>query len=237
MKLLYGVLFVFALHAAETLEDRVEAQRRMLHDFGGLIRYGSVNTEIPAPKVGESRVVFLGDDHTENWDTSFFREKPSYFNRGIVGQTSGQMLLRFRQDVISLKPKVVVIQAGSNDLAGLAGPATTPMIAENIMSMVELAKVNGIKVVLAAIPPVCDCVPGAPRQTIRRTPGKIIGVNGWLKDYATESGSVYADVFRVLGGRNLKPEFTADGFSLNEAAYRIMTPVLEEAIATALAGK
>jgi lysophospholipase L1-like esterase len=237
MKLLYGLLFFCVLNAAETLEDRVEAQRRMLHDFGGLIRYGSANTEIPAPKPGESRVVFLGDDHTESWGSAFFPSKPAYFNRGIAGQTSGQMLLRFRQDVISLKPKVVVIQAGSNDLAGLAGPATTPMIAENIMSMVELAKVNGIKVVLVAIPPVCDCVPGAPRQTITRTPGKIIGVNSWLKDYAAESGSAYADVFRVLGGRNLKPEFTTDGFTLNEAAYRAMTPVLEEAIAAALGGK
>jgi lysophospholipase L1-like esterase len=237
MKLLSFFLVLLSANAAETLEDRVEAQRRMLYDFGGLIRYGSLNTEIPAPNPGEQRVVFLGDDHTEHWASAFFTEKPSYFNRGIAGQTSGQMLLRFRQDVISLKPQVVVIQAGSNDLAGAAGPATTPMIGENIMSMVELAKVNGIQVVIAAIPPVCDCVAGMPRQTVKRTPGKIIGMNEWLKNYAAESGSVYADYFQVLGGRNLKPEFTTDGFSLNEAAYRAMAPVVEKAVAAALAGK
>jgi lysophospholipase L1-like esterase len=233
MKLLQlTAVFAIALGtSAETLEDRMEAQQRLLHDWGGLIRYGSENTELPAPKPGEPRVVFLGDDITENWQ-KFFPGKP-YLNRGIVGQTSGQMLLRFRQDVISLKPRVVVIQAGSNDLAGLAGPATQPMMAENFMSMVELAKANGIKVVLASIPPVCDCVT---RQTQKRAPGKIIGMNGWLKEYAAETGSVYLDYYAVLAaGRNLKADFTTDGFLLNDRAYQALAPLAEKAIAEALA--
>ena len=226
---------VFALTvgalAADTPEERLDAQRRLMHDWGGLIRYGSENTELKPPKAGEQRVVFLGDDITENWQ-NFFPGKP-YLNRGIEGQTSGQMLLRFRQDVISLKPKVVVIQAGSNDLAGLTGPATQPMIAENIMSMVELAKANGIKVVLASVTPVCDCTT---RQTQKRSPGKIMGVNGWLKEYAAETGSVYLDYHGALAaGRNLKAAVTTDGFLLNDTAYEAMTPLAEKAIAEALA--
>ena len=225
---------VFALSLgsfAETLEDRMEAQQRLLHDWGGLIRYGSENTELPAPKPGEQRVVFLGDEITENWQ-KFFPGRP-YLNRGIAGQTSGQMLLRFRQDVISLKPRVVVIQAGPNDLAGLACPATQPMVAENFMSMVELAKANGIRVVLASIPPVCDCTV---RQTLKRAPGKIIGMNGWLKEYAAATGSVYLDYYGALAaGRNLKADLTTDGFLLNDRAYEAMAPLAEKAIAEALA--
>lgn len=230
------VVFTFALAvagAAPDDESRVEAWRRLLNDWGGLIRYGSENTEIPAPKPGEQRVVFLGDEITENW-SRFFPGKP-YFNRGIAGQTSGQMLLRFRQDVLSLKPKLVVIQTGANDLAGLSGPATQPMIAENVMSMVEIAKANGVRVVLASITPVCDC---AIKQSLKRSPGKIIGMNGWLKEYAAETGSVYLDYYGALAaGRNLKPELTLDGFLLNEAAYGIMAPLAEKAIAEALAKK
>ena len=121
-------------------------------------------------------MVFLGDQITYNW-TSCFPGKP-YLNRGIAGQTSPQMLVRFQQDVISLKPKVVVIQAGTNDLASVTGPATQGMIAENIMSMVELAKFHGIRVVLASLTPVCDCFT---KQTGLRPQGKIIGLNGWIK--------------------------------------------------------
>jgi lysophospholipase L1-like esterase len=223
---------------AQTPDDRdriIAAQRKLLSDWGGLTRYGSENTEIPPPKPGENRVVFLGDDITENWaagKTEFFPGKP-YFNRGIARQTSPQMLVRFRQDVIGLKPKVVVIQAGSNDLAGYSGPATESMIAENFMSMVELAKVNGIRVVLASVTPVCDCFTN---QTARRPQGKIIGLNGWLKDYAARSGSVYLDFYSALAeGRNLKKEFTTDGVLLHDAAYAVMAPLAEKAIAEALA--
>jgi lysophospholipase L1-like esterase len=217
------------------LERLVEAQRRVLTDWAGLTHYGSDDTEVPPPKVGENRVVFLGDDLTENWGegkTQFFPGKP-YFNRGIRRQTSPQMLVRFRQDVISLKPKVVIIQAGSNDLASYTGPATEGVIAENFMSMVELAKFNGIRVVLASVAPVCDCYT---KQTGRRSQGKIIGLNGWIRNYAATSGSVYLNYYAALAdGRNLKKELTPDGLTLNDAAYELLAPLAEKAIAEALA--
>src|SRR5262249_17764146 len=233
---IFAILIASGCLAQTPDTDRlIAAQRKLLSDWAGLTHYGSDNTEIGSPKPGENRVVFLGDDITENWGAgraAFFPGKP-YLNRGIAGQTSPQMLVRFRQDVISLKPKVVIIQAGSNDLAGYSGPATETMIGENLMSMVELAKVNGIRVVLASVTPVCDCFTN---QTARRPQGKIIGLNGWIKDYAARSGSVYLDYYGTLAeGRNLRKDLTTDGLLLNDAAYALMAPLAEKAIAEALA--
>ncbi len=219
------------------LEQRLDAQRRLLMDWAGLIRYGSENTELPRPEPGEDRVVFLGDEITEYWgrgNAKFFPGKP-YLNRGIEGQTTPQMLVRFRQDVIALKPKVVVILAGTNDLASVTGPITQGMMAENVMSIVELAKANGIRVVLATLTPICDCYT---KQTLLRPHGKIIGINGWLKDYAAASGSVYLDYYSALAdGRNMKKELTNDGLLPNDAGYAVMAPLAEAAIAQALGRK
>ena len=156
-------------------------------------------------------------------------------NRGIKGQTTPQMLVRFRQDVIALKPKVVVILAGTNDLASVTGPITQGTMAENVMSIVELAKANGIRVVLASLTPVCDCFT---KQTLLRPQGKIIGINGWLKDYAAASNSVYLDYYSALADdRNMKKELTNDGLLPNDAGYAVMTPLAEAAIAQALGRK
>jgi acyl-CoA thioesterase I len=201
------------------------AQHKLLMDFGGLTRYGSENTEVPKPKPGENRVVFLGDQITEKWE-NFFPGKP-YFNRGIAGQTTPQMLVRFQQDAISLQPKVVVIQAGTNDLAGATGPATEGTVAENFRSMVELAKFHGIRVVLVSVTPVAN--------NSLRPQGKIIGLNGWIKQYAAQSGSVYLDFYSALAeGRNLKPDLTADGIVPNAAGYAVMAPMADKAIQEAL---
>lgn len=226
MRLLVGVGLVCSALA------QIPEHRRLQMDWAGLTRYGSDNTELRAPKAGENRVVFFGDQVTENWpETAFFPGK-TYLNRGITNQTTAQMLIRFRQDVISLKPKVVVIQAGSNDLAGLTGPATEAMIGENLTSMVELAKVNGIRVVLASVTPVCDCYRN---QTARRPQGKIIGLNGWIRDYAAKSGSVYLNYYGALvQGRDFKKELTDDGLVPNAAGYAVMAPLAEQAIAEAL---
>lgn len=230
MKRILAGLYLLACAAPAQESDRVH---RLLVDWAGLTRYGSANTELSKPKPGENRVVFLGDEITENWKP-FFPGR-AYLNRGIAHQTSPQMLVRFRQDVISLQPKAVVIEAGTNDLAGLTGPATEKMIAENVMSMVELAKANGVRVILASVTPVCDCYLN---QTARRPQGKIIGLNGWIKDYAAQSGSVYLDYYSALAeGRNFRRELTDDGLVPNAAGYQKMAPLAEKAIAEALGTK
>ncbi|MFN0087833.1 MAG: GDSL-type esterase/lipase family protein [Blastocatellia bacterium] len=220
--------------AIAALEQRVEAQRRMLADWAGLIRYGSENAELPRGKPGEDRVVFLGDEITERWAerrAGFFPGRP-YLNRGIAGQTTPQMLVRFRQDVIKLKPKVVVILAGMNDIASFHEPITQAMTAENVISIVELARANGIRVVLASLTPINDA---HRKQSLARPFGKIIGINGWLREYAAESGSVYLDYYSAMAeGRNLRRELSDDGLLPNDAGYAAMAPLAEAAIARAL---
>ena len=219
---------------ASTLEERY---RRLLSDWASLNRFGSENTEVPPPAPGENRVVFIGDQITERWSTGatkFFPGKP-YFNRGIGGQVTAQMLVRFRQDVIGLKPRVVVIHGGSNDITGASGPGSEGMIADQIRSMTELAKVNGIRVVLASVTPVCDCFQV---QTGYRSQARIIGLNGFLRDYAKETGSVFLDYYSALAtGRDFKRELTLDGLLPNDAGYDVMAALAEQAIARALEQK
>lgn len=239
------VLFRALGQAPETdreraLQHEVARQRHLMMDWGGLLHYGSDNTELKPPAAGEKRVVFLGDQITESWgegDAKFFPKRP-YLNRGVAGQTSGQMLLRFRQDVIELQPKSVVILAGTNDIAGVHGPATEEMIAENLMSMTELSRVHGIAVVLASVPPVCDCfVRSVARQ---RWQGRISELNEEIKDYAEKSGAVYLDYYSAMvdsGGLAMKKELTSDGIVPNDAGYSIMAPLAERAIEKALGRK
>jgi lysophospholipase L1-like esterase len=218
---------------AADLEQRLATYRRLLADWGGLTRYGSEDSELKPPASGERRIVFIGDQITESWGSGgrFFPGK-KYLNRGISGQTSPQMLVRFRQDVIALKPSVVVIQAGTNDLAGLTGPATRGTWSDYMMSMAELAKANGIRVVLASITPVCDC---STVQTDRRSPVKIADWNEWLESYARTSGSVYVDYYSALAaGRTFRSDLTSDGLLPNDAGYAVMTTAAEQAIALAL---
>lgn len=215
----------------EQLERIITAQRRLLDDWAGLTRYGSDNSELRLP-AGETRVVFFGDEITEHWASKFFPGKP-YFNRGIAGQTTPQLLVRFRQDVIQLKPKVVIIQGGSNDLAGVAGPMTQGTAAENFMSMVELAKAHRIRVVLASMTPVCNCF--GKDVTRYRSPGKLAGMNAWLKEYAAKIGAVYLDYYSALvAGRAFRKDLTVDGLIPNAAGYEIMASLTETAIADAL---
>jgi lysophospholipase L1-like esterase len=195
-------------------------------DWAGLTRYGSENSELKPARPGENRVVFIGDQVTEGW-TNFFPGKP-YLNRGIAGQTSAQMLVRFHQDVVALKPKVVVIQAGVNDLL----VATEGVTGDNYMSMMDIAKANGIRVVLASVTPVCDCYT---KQTGLRPQGKIIGLNGWIRDFAAANGAVFLNYYAALAnGRDFKKELTDDGVLPNAAAYALMAPLAEKAIAQAL---
>jgi lysophospholipase L1-like esterase len=214
----------------EELEQENRRYIRLLSDWGQLTRYGSENAELKPPSVSEARVVFFGDDIWDKWQS--FPSRPGWLNRGIANQATPQMLVRFRQDVIALKPKVVVLSGGTNDFAGYAGPATEGTIAENYQTMVELAKLHGIKVVLASVTPICDCFS---ILSERRPPGKILGLNGWLKGLAKKERLVYADLYAVLGqGRNFRQELTADGLIPNEKGYASILPVIEKAIAEAL---
>lgn len=217
------------------LRKAYDAAQKRLQDWPQLGRYHAANATVEPPAAGENRVVFMGDSITDGWgrrNKDFFPGKP-YFNRGIGGQTTPQMLIRFRPDVIALKPKVVVILAGTNDIAGNTGPSTLEMIEDNLASMSDLAKANGIKVVLSSVMPVCDY---HRPQTERRPPQKIIALNTWIKGYAEKNGYVYLDYFTpMLDDKGmLKAEITADGLHPNEAGYAIMAPLAEKAIAQAL---
>ena len=215
----------------QALETQLARQKHLISDWGGLTRYGSDNTELPALKPGEKRVVFFGDQITELWgneDPGLFNGK-SWLNRGIAGQTTSQMLVRFRQDVVSINATAVIILAGTNDIAGVHGPSTEEMILDNVASMTDIAKQHGIRVVLSSIPPVCDCSGKTPFR--QRWQERIEEANDLIQDYATRNGLVYADFHSVLAeGRNLKADLTSDGVLLNRAGYAAMTPIARRAI-------
>lgn len=228
--LLYAALLWTQDSDQAAREREFAAQRRLLSDWGGLTRYGSDNSELKL-KEGEKRVVFLGDEITEYWPAEFFQGKP-YLNRGITRQTTPQMLVRFRQDVIGLKPAVVVIQAGLNDLAGYAGPQSQGTIEDHYRTLVELAKLHQIKVVLASLTPVCAC---PETYAARRPAGKIIGMNAWLRQFAKESGVHYLDLYGVLAkGRAIDPALTENGLLPNAEGYKRISAATEQVLAEAL---
>jgi lysophospholipase L1-like esterase len=204
-------------------------------DWPNLGRYRADNASVSAPAAGEKRVVFMGDSITDAWGRKygkFFPGKP-YINRGISGQTTPQMLIRFRPDVIALKPKAVVILAGTNDISGNTGPATLEEIEGNLTSMAELAKANGIKVVLSSVMPVTDAIKP---QTERRPPEKIKALNEWIRNYAAKTHAVYLDYYSAMVDDKgmLKTELTYDGLHPNDAGYALIEPIAQKAIDAAL---
>jgi lysophospholipase L1-like esterase len=219
----------------------VVRQDARLRDWAQLGRYRDANRTLAPPAAGDARVVFMGDSITDLWQQpqygGFFPGKP-YVDRGISGQTTPQMLIRFRPDVIDLKPKAVVILAGTNDIAGNTGPATNEEIQANLASMSELAKANGIRVVLASVLPVSNyhVQPPAPPQTTRRPMDRIRALNEWIKGYAARNGHVYLDYFSATldDAGLLKAELSADDLHPNAKGYLIMGPLAEAAIQKAL---
>ena len=198
-------------------------------DWANLKRYEEDNKNLPANKKGEDRVVFMGNSITEGWvniDPDFFKGKP-YIGRGISGQTTPQMLVRFRQDVIDLKPSVVVILAGTNDIAGNTGPSTLEQIMGNIASMAEVAKANKIKVVLSSVIPAFDY----PWKPGLEPAEKIFSLNKMIKEYANNNGCVYLDYFSAMADerKGLKAGLGDDGVHPNLAGYKIMEPLVEKA--------
>ena len=224
-------------------EEKMSCLDTVASDFGGFYRYAAANAALAAPKPGEDRVVFFGDSITDNWSKpeygGFFPDKP-YVNRGIGGQTTAQMLLRFRADVLELSPRAVVILAGTNDVAGNAGPATPAQIQDNLASMAELAKAHGVRVVLASLLPVSDDKKDAKGQpwirTEGRPPAKIDELNRWMAEYAKANGHLVLDYFSATAdaGGLLRPELNDDGLHPNAKGYAVMAPLAEKAIAEAL---
>jgi lysophospholipase L1-like esterase len=203
-------------------------------DWAGLQRYHAADMQLPSPAPAGNRVVFFGNSITEAWAPYFatmFPGKP-YVGRGISGQTTPQMLVRFRQDVIDLKPRVVVILAGTNDIAGNTGPSTLEMIEDNLKSMTELAQKSGIRVVLSSVLPVYDY----PWRPGLEPAPKIMALNDWMKRYAQSVGAVYLDYWTALADdrHGMRAAYSGDGVHPNEAGYRVMAPLAQQAIAEAL---
>jgi lysophospholipase L1-like esterase len=208
-----------------------------MNDFGELARYRAANARVKPPAAGEDRVVFYGDSITDMWRLDrYFPGKP-YLNRGIGGQTTPQLLVRFRQDVVALAPKVVVILAGTNDIAGNTGPMSLDETAANLASMAELARQHGIRVVLSAVIPVHNYTPASELTFPLRPPEKIAELNRRLKRYCEATGNVYLDYFTAMVDQHgfLKRELAEDGLHPNPAGYAIMAPLADKAIAEALA--
>ncbi len=202
-------------------------------DWPNLERYQKENAELSPLESGKHRIVFMGNSITEHWRAAFFEGKPHYVNRAISGQTTPQMLLRFKQDVIDLEPSVVVIMAGINDIAGNTGPATIDMIATNIISMMELAKVHDIKVVLCSVMPAYK-FPWSPEIEPAE---QVVQLNKKLSAYSKKHDIVYVDYFSATANdlNGLKEGLGEDGVHPNALGYSIMEPLVEAGIAKALA--
>ena len=227
LKLIYFILLLSLFMTQNT-----EAQ-----DWANLNKYQNENAALKPLEPGQKRTVFMGDSITEFWSVTnpeFFEEKP-YVNRGISGQTTPQMLIRFRPDVIALKPSVVLILAGINDIAGNTGPSTLEMITNNLFSMAELAKANHIKVILCSVLPAYDF----PWNTGSYPAEKIVTLNAMIKKYADANGILYLDYYSSMVNeqKGLNASFSGDGVHPNKTGYEVMNPLAEKAIAKVLAKK
>ena len=208
-------------------------------DRDGLLRYAAANRALPPPAAGKPRIVLLGNSITDNWtgaDPAFFASKTyEYIGRGIGGQTSPQLLVRFRQDVLDLRPTVVVILAGINDIAENTGPYDPEATLNNIKSMAELARAHGIRVVLCSVLPAYD-FPW--RKGLEPAP-KVVALNQQIKAYAAQQHATYLDYHSAMADsrQGLPPSLAKDEVHPTLAGYRMMEPLLEQAVATALKAK
>ncbi|MDD5151650.1 MAG: SGNH/GDSL hydrolase family protein [Flavobacterium sp.] len=213
------------------------SQNAVAQDWANLTKYQNENTSLKPLESGQKRTVFMGDSITEFWSVTnpeFFAGKP-YVNRGISGQTTPQMLIRFRADVIDLKPSLVIIMAGINDIAGNTGPSTLEMITNNIFSMAELAKANHIKVILCSVLPAYDF----PWNKGTFPAEKIVTLNAMIKKYADTNGILYLDYYSSMVDeqKGLQAAYSGDGVHPNKTGYEVMDPLVEKAIMNVLSSK
>jgi lysophospholipase L1-like esterase len=225
------------MEAVENLDRWRETLIPMfMNDYGDLQRYGEMDAKLGNPQPGEQRVVFFGDSITDIWDLNKYFPGKGYINRGISGQTTEQMLVRFRQDVVDLHPAVVVILAGTNDIAGNTGPETLAQIEGDFETMVEVARASRIRVVLSSLTPENGTRPEWTTYTVLRPPQRIVQLNDWLKRYCKAPGLVYLDYYSAMvdaDGR-MKPELTGDGLHPSPAGFAVMAPLAGRAIREAL---
>lgn len=207
-----------------------------MNDFGELSRYRDANAVLTPPAAGENRVVFYGDSITDGWHLDEYFPNKSYVNRGISGQTTAQMLVRFRQDVIDLQPKAVIILAGTNDIAGNTGPISVEGIEANYTTIAELARLHNIKLIYSSVLPVHEYTERASDMFTQRPPEKILALNNWLKDYCAANDCVYLDYFSAMidDKGHMKKELADDGLHPNTVGYKVMAPLADAAIAKAL---
>lgn len=215
---------------------RHERAATLMDDFGELSRYRAADRALGAPRAGEQRVIFFGDSITDGWHLDQYFPGKGYINRGIGGQTTSQMLLRFRQDVIDLQPHVVIILAGTNDIAGNTGPISNEDIESNLASIAELARVHHIVTIFSSVTPVNGDNPAHREFFETRPPARILALNAWLKDYCAANGDIYVDYFDALVDQRglMRQGISLDGLHPNDAGYKIMAPLAESAIERAL---
>ncbi len=235
--ILLFTLSACAQPADDKLRTELERRQKILKDWANLSRYRADNASVSAPAAGETRVVFMGDSITDSWGRKYGKFFPgkAYVNRGISGQTTPQMLVRFREDVIDLKPAVVVILAGINDIAQNTGPIKLEDTYGNIISMAELAKANNIKVVITSTLPAYD-FPWRPNM---QPAEKVVKLNEMLKAYATKNNIVYVDYFSAMADerKGLPKSLSGDGVHPNLEGYKIMEPLVQKGIADAMKKK
>ncbi|UJH90686.1 SGNH/GDSL hydrolase family protein [Antarcticibacterium sp. 1MA-6-2] len=229
MKKLFLLLLVIFSNNTNLYSQDSEFDKLMQQDWANLQKYSSDNKKLQEEQVKPS-VVFMGNSITEGWaraNPQFFSNN-NFVGRGISGQTTPQMLIRFFPDVIDLNPEAVVILAGTNDIAGNTGASTVKMITNNITAMAQLAQANGIKVILASILPTYNY----PWRTQIKPIEKITEINEWLKEYAEENNHTYLDLYSALVDhrKGLKAEYSEDGVHPNEKGYSVMEPLAKEAI-------
>ncbi len=225
------------------IEKDFQAWRRawadsLLDDFAELHRYRAANASLKSPAPDEERIVFFGDSITEGWELEArFSGKP-YINRGISSQTTPQMLIRFRQDVIALQPRAAVILAGTNDIGGNTGPMRIEDIAANCASMAEIAKANGVPVIFSSLlPPPHKETPLSRYNLLKHPPEQTLALNRWLKDYCASQGCEFLDYSSAMSGPggHILPDLSEDGLHPTPAGYRVMAPLAGAAIARILA--
>ncbi|HEX3472227.1 MAG TPA: GDSL-type esterase/lipase family protein [Silvibacterium sp.] len=228
-------------HLADSIRSLEHYREAMIptymNDFGQLGRYRDANAALAAPKPGEQRVIFFGDSITDGWHLDQYFPGKGYINRGISGQTTSQMLVRFYQDVIDLQPAAVVILAGTNDIAGNTGPISIEDIEANYAALAELAHAHGIHVIFSSVMPVHNYTPESQNFFAQRDPAKILTLNAWLKNYSAAHGHTYLDYFSAMVDEHglLRKDLAVDGLHPNDAGYRIMAPLAGAAVEQALA--